>query len=165
MFDLKTVWTLCCKAPVGQVWIYSRFPCDSRSCPVAAALLTLCLLACAPPGTDAYPSKPASPREDATPEELAKYYSALRHYINLITRQRFVVFQGGGIGEVKFLPGVCDACVFWYTGMEGEIFQILCLQTCWWGRAQRAFPDQTTSGKSFMSMGKRSCAHLICTLL
>lgn len=69
------------------------FPCNSRSRSVAAVLLTLCLVACTPSGTDAYPSKPASPREDAPPEELAKYYSALRHYINLITRQRLVMLQ------------------------------------------------------------------------
>lgn len=43
---------------------------------------------------------------------------------------------------------VCDACVFWCTGMEREIFQILCSRTCWWGRARRASPDQTSSGKS-----------------
>uniref|UniRef100_A0A3P9AVB5 Neuropeptide Y n=1 Tax=Maylandia zebra TaxID=106582 RepID=A0A3P9AVB5_9CICH len=40
--------------------------------------LVLCVLVCL--GTLA---------DDAPPEELAKYYTALRHYINLITRQRY----------------------------------------------------------------------------
>lgn len=153
-------WILCCQTLADWICVlaeclpdvYSGFPCDSRS-HSAAVLLTLCLLSWAFSGTDAYPSKPALPRGDAPPEELAKYYSALRHYINLITRQRFVFLQG--VFVIFFLNEMitekCAACMFWYTGMERETSQILCLQMCWWGKAQRASRDQTISGKLFTS--------------
>ncbi|XP_076857159.1 peptide YYb [Brachyhypopomus gauderio] len=55
----------------------------------ALAALLFCVVACLSSLTYAYPPKPELPSGEVGPEEMARYHTALRHYINLITRQRY----------------------------------------------------------------------------
>lgn len=61
--------------------------CGMRSWTVLVALV-MCVIVCLSSLGEAYPPKPEPPAGNMGPEEMAKYHTALRHYINLITRQR-----------------------------------------------------------------------------
>ncbi|XP_061763335.1 peptide Y-like [Nerophis ophidion] len=59
-----------------------------KLCMMLATLL-FCLLVFWSTFADAYPPKPESPGSNASPDDWAKYHAAVRHYVNLITRQRY----------------------------------------------------------------------------
>ncbi|XP_004696935.1 peptide YY [Echinops telfairi] len=55
----------------------------------AEVTVLLGLLACLGAMVGVYSAKPEPPGEGASPEELSRYYTLLRHYLNQLTRQRY----------------------------------------------------------------------------
>lgn len=76
-----------------------RLSSDTMRSWLASVAVVLCVLVCQ---AESYPPKPEPPAGDAGPEELAKYHTALRHYINLITRQRWVRLECLGLKPATF---------------------------------------------------------------
>lgn len=90
----SAVWSILVEKERMSLFFHLKFGCvspqmaNTRRSWIVFAALVMCLLACWNNFADAYPPKPESPGSNASPEDWAKYQAAVRHYVNLITRQR-----------------------------------------------------------------------------